>query len=123
MLIILKCIFIIVLILLSVGLMIFESIWDNATNFSKWLFITDWIISSIFAIEYFYRFAYARKKAWFIIKPMNIVDFVAFLPFFLELVLKWIMDVSFLKALRLLRIFRIFKRWWDTVNGYNLRIW
>jgi len=52
------------------------------------LFWSDAFISTIFAIEYFYRFWFAREKLKFIIKPMNIIDFLAFVPFYIELLLQ-----------------------------------
>lgn len=100
---------IIFLILLSIAFIIFESIWDNSVNYSKFLFISDWIISTLFAIEYFYRFYYAKSKIKFGFWLMNIIDLLAFLPFFLEILFKSMMDITFLKALRILRVFRIFK--------------
>lgn len=100
---------IIFLILFSVWIIIFESVWNNKTNFSNELFIIDWIISSIFATEYFYRLFNARKKIRYIFKIMNIVDLLAFLPFFLQVLFEWLLDLTVLKALRILRVFRIFK--------------
>jgi hypothetical protein len=40
---------------------------------------------------------------------MNIIDLLAFIPFFLEVLFASMMDMTFLKALRILRVFRIFK--------------
>ena len=97
------------LIILSIIFIIFESIWDNSIKYAKFLYISDWIISSIFAIEYFYRFFNSSNKIKFTFKALNIVDLLAFLPFFLEIIFAWMMDVTFLKALRILRVFRIFK--------------
>lgn len=102
-------IFIIILILVSIWFIIFESIWENALIYSKTLFIADWIISSIFAFEYFYRFFHAKKKISFTFKTMNIIDLLAFLPFFLEVLFVGMIDITYLKALRILRVFRIFK--------------
>ncbi len=101
--------FIIFLILLSVVLLIFESVWDNAIRYKLFLFWSDAFISTIFAIEYFYRFWYAREKLKFIIRPMNIIDFLAFIPFYIELILQGLIDISYLKVLRILRVFRLFK--------------
>jgi hypothetical protein len=40
---------------------------------------------------------------------MNIIDLLAFLPFFLEVLFAGMIDITYLKALRILRVFRIFK--------------
>lgn len=97
------------LIIISIWLIIFESIWDNSIKYSKLLYISDWIISTIFAIEYIYRFIMTKKKIQFSFKIMNIIDLLAFLPFFIELLFWSLINMSYLKALRILRIFRIFK--------------
>lgn len=101
--------FIIFLIFVSIGFIIYESIWDNGVRHANFLFIVDWIISSIFAIEYFYRLYYAREKFRFTFKVMNVIDLLAFFPFFLEIIFTGLIDMTFLKALRILRVFRIFK--------------
>lgn len=100
---------IILLILFSISLIIFESIWDNSIIFWKQLYIIDGFISVIFLIEYLYRLYYSISKIKFVIRFMNIIDLLAFLPFFLELIFTSFIDIAFLKALRILRVFRIFK--------------
>jgi voltage-gated potassium channel len=101
--------FIIFLIIVSISAIIFESIWNNNLIYYKELFILDWFISTIFAIEYFYRLMMAKNKLKHSIKIMNIVDLLAFLPFFLQILFEWLINLNLLKALRILRIFRIFK--------------
>lgn len=101
--------FIILLIFISIWAMVFESVGDNFTIYHTELFYLDMFISSVFAIEYIYRFSYAKKKLKFVYKPLNIIDLLSFLPFFLELILMSIINVEFLKVLRLFRVFRLFK--------------
>lgn len=85
--------------------LIFESIWEHSEIFYKELFYVDAFISSVFAIEYFYRFFRARGKLKFLVNPMRIIDLLSFLPFFLGFVASW----DLLKILRLLRIFRVLR--------------
>jgi len=61
----------------------FESIDNNGVKYLKTIFITDFIISSLFAIEYIYRFIRSDKKKSFWYRPMNILDLLSFLPFFI----------------------------------------
>ncbi|MDD2907533.1 MAG: ion transporter [Candidatus Gracilibacteria bacterium] len=101
--------FIIFLILFSVGVIIFESIGNYKVIFAEELYKIDGVISTIFAIEYFYRLFNARDKIKHAFKIMNIIDLLAFLPFFLQLLFEGLIGLSILKALRILRVFRIFK--------------
>jgi len=97
--------FIFWLVLFFALVLIFESIWDNEIKYYKELFFIDAFISSIFAIEYYYRISRAKSKIKFIINPMRIIDLLSFLPFFLWIIAIW----DFLKILRLFRIFRILR--------------
>jgi len=85
--------------------LIFESIWNHSNIFYKELFYIDAFISSIFAIEYIYRFLRTKEKISFIFNPMRIIDLLSFLPFFLGI----FAGGDILKILRLLRIFRILR--------------
>lgn len=97
--------FITFLIILFALVLSIETIWNNAIIYKKELFIFEAFISSIFAIEYFYRLYKAKEKINFLINPLRIIDLLSFLPFFLWLVSIW----YFLKILRLLRILRILR--------------
>ena len=85
--------------------LVFESIWEHSRIFYKELFYLDAFISSVFAIEYIYRFFRAKHKFSFLVNPMRIIDLLSFLPFFLGIFAWW----DFLKILRLLRIFRVLR--------------
>lgn len=63
----------------------------------------------IFTIEYFVRFITVRRKLKFIFQPMNIIDLLAILPFYLTLFLPIHLDLRILRILRLVRIFRLLK--------------
>lgn len=97
------------LIFLSIWLMIFESVWDNAVKYYWYLFFADAIISTLFALEYFYRLSKTSCRSKFVRNWLNIIDLLAFLPFFLEFFFGSLMNLTFLRILRLLRVFRLFK--------------
>jgi len=102
-------IFLIILILLSVLSLILESIWNNLINYKIQFFIVDLFISSILAIEYFYRLYKNKNKILFLKSKLNFIDFISFAPFFVEIIFPWFTHIDFLKILRLFRIFKLLK--------------
>ncbi len=100
--------FILVLVILFPMVLIFESIGDNEITYQKQIFIFDFFISLVFAIEYIYRFIKTKNWLKFLFTPIRIIDLLSFLPFFLGLFTGWLFKI--LKVLRILRIFRLLKR-------------
>jgi voltage-gated potassium channel len=97
--------FITILVILFIIAFTFESIWENKNLFYREFFIFEAFISTIFALEYFYRLLRAKNKFNFFISPIRIIDLLSFLPFFLWFFTAW----SILKILRIFRVFRVFK--------------
>jgi len=93
------------LIILFAIVLSFETLWNNEIIFKEELFIFEAFISSVFALEYFYRLLRSENKIKFLINPLRIIDLLSFLPFFLGFITIW----DFLKILRLLRILRILR--------------
>lgn len=59
------------------------SFWiDNGTP----MIVIDWITIVIFTIDYFARLIFSPNPLRFIIQPLNIVDLVSFLPFYIEVI-------------------------------------
>lgn len=120
---------IIFLILLSVVI-----VWlDTLPGFDKkyWfeIFITDFIISTVFLFEYLYRWKYSSHKGKFPFRIMNILDLLSFLPFFILIAIYWIWLYSFFTIFRLLRVFRIFElveripivtKIWKWINNHKV---
>lgn len=101
--------FIITLVLISISILFLESAYDFSTFVEKYIFIVDFFISSIFLVEYLYRFVRSKNKVRFSYHPLNVFDFLAFAPFFVWLLFWWYISWEFLKVLRLARVFRILK--------------
>ena len=97
--------FITFLIVAFICVLMFESMGDNMTLFKQELFIFEAFISSIFAIEYFYRLFKAEHKISFILSFGRIIDLISFLPFFLWVFAVW----EFWKVLRIFRVFRVIR--------------
>jgi len=64
---------------------------------------------TIFTVEYLTRLYGARDKLGFMTGPMNVVDLLAILPFYIELAAASLSGLDILKMFRLVRVFRVFK--------------
>ncbi|MBS7332998.1 ion transporter [Faecalibacter bovis] len=101
-------IILLLLILASVGLVMLESIPSINARYHKLLVVLEWILTTIFTIEYLLRI-YCTKKHWkYIFSFYGIIDLLAILPFFIGLIYPGSKFLSSIRILRLLRVFRIF---------------
>lgn len=98
-----------IVILLSVVLVMLESVPRINQSHGQQLLILEWIITLIFTIEYFVRIIIVRKPWKYIFSFYGIIDFLAILPTYLSLVLIGSQSLVVIRVLRLLRIFRILK--------------
>ncbi len=97
------------LILLSVGVVMVESV---ITEDSKWqpLFTTlEWIFTILFTIEYAVRIWVVRRKRSYIFSFFGIVDLLSIIPTYLTLFILGHHYLSVVRILRLLRVFRVLK--------------
>ena len=96
------------LILLSVGLVMLESIPSINARYHKVLITLEWILTFIFTVEYTLRI-YAVKKPWrYIFSFYGIIDLLSVLPFYIGLIFPAGKFLANIRILRLLRVFRIF---------------
>jgi len=71
--------FIMFLITVSTFCIVLEAI-DSLSQRVEFYYI-EWIVSVVFTLEYVVRLACCRDQRAFITKPLNIVDFISFIPF------------------------------------------
>lgn len=95
-------------ILLSIVLVWLDTMPNIRENYSLYIFITDFVISWVFLIEYFYRWYHSSKKKTFPFKILNIFDFLSFFPFFVLAFTYWAWS-SIFAIFRVFRLFRIFE--------------
>lgn len=98
-------------IIISTITIILESLPDMQSSEDKDNFyIVEIICIAVFTLEYAIRIIAVVDKCGFVIEPMNVIDLVAILPFYLDLIMAAFgMDADDLSLLRLLRLFRIFR--------------
>ena len=98
-----------VIILLSVLLVLLESVPGIRINYSSILKILEWIITIIFTVEYLLRVVIVQKPVKYILSFYGIIDFLAVIPTYISLVFVGTHSLIVIRILRLLRVFRILK--------------
>ncbi len=73
------------------------------------IFLVDFFISSVFLIEYLYRWKYSWHKKQFPFRLLNVLDLLSFLPFFILIIMYGTWSYAFFALFRIFRVFRIFE--------------
>lgn len=113
---------IIALILLSVLLVLLDSIAPVREKYAGLIHVLEWIITAIFLIEYLLRIYVLDKPLKYIFSFFGIIDLMAILPNFLGLIFTGGQSLMVVRAVRLLRVFRIFKLSRYTSAGRSLAV-
>lgn len=98
-----------VTILISIVLVMIESLGSISPENKEILRILEWIITFMFLIEYLARIWTVEKPSKYIFSLYGIIDLLAILPTFLGLIITGGQSLMVIRALRLLRVFRILK--------------
>lgn len=102
-------IILLIFIITSVFIVMFESVPEWIREYESQLFYLDWIFTIIFTIEYLIRIWISEKPLKYIFSWWGIIDLVSIIPTFLEIFVSGYTAIRAVRALRLLRIFRILK--------------
>jgi voltage-gated potassium channel len=97
------------MIILSVTTVILESVSSLRHTYHEIFFTTEWFFTLAFTLEYFLRVYSSPKPLKYITSFFGIVDLLAILPSYLGLVNDQATFLLTFRALRLLRMFRVFK--------------
>jgi voltage-gated potassium channel len=97
------------IILLSVILVMLESVTEFDAKYHKTLFFLEWVITIFFTIEYIARIVCIRKPSSYIFSFYGIIDFLSTIPLYLSYIVAGSQVLLAVRAFRLLRIFRILK--------------
>ncbi|CAM1343490.1 ion transporter [Tenacibaculum amylolyticum] len=96
-------------ILLSIAVVMLESVNSIGENYKEALNIAEWVITILFSLEYFLRIISISKPSKYIFSFYGIIDFLSTIPKYLSLFFVGTHSLVALRALRLLRVFRILK--------------
>jgi len=102
-------ILLLVLILLSILNVSLESVSSLQAKYASFFYITEWVITIFFTIEYVLRVYSVNQAKKYVFSVMGIIDLLATLPMYVSLVFVGTQSFMVFRALRLLRIFRILK--------------
>lgn len=98
-----------VAILLSVLVVLLESVASIRARHGDILLVLEWIFTGLFTVEYVLRLVAVSRPSRYATSFFGVVDLVAVLPTYLSLLVPGAQALLTVRALRLLRVFRILK--------------
>ncbi len=96
-------------ILLSVGVVVLESLSFFPSSFKLVLSVLEWVFTLFFTVEYLLRIYCAPKPHAYIFSFFGIIDLLATLPTYLSFIFPSAHGLLTIRIFRLIRVFRIFK--------------
>ncbi len=97
------------LILISVLVVLFESVPKWREEYAEFLFYSEWIFTSIFTLEYLLRIWISPKPWKYVFSWWGLIDVISIIPTFISPFISGYTSLRAIRALRLLRIYRILK--------------
>jgi voltage-gated potassium channel len=98
-----------VFIILSVVAVMLESTSAIADRYGPWLRTIEWMITGLFTVEYLLRLYCVGNPLRYARSFFGIVDLLAILPSYLSIFIPGAQSLLVIRALRLLRVFRVLK--------------
>ncbi len=96
-------------IILSVLVVMLESVQEFKENYTIWFLTAEWSFTILFTVEYFLRIIIV-KKPWSYIKSFyGIIDLLSIIPTYLSLFIVGTQSLVVIRSIRLLRLFKILK--------------
>lgn len=106
-----------VLILISIIVVMLESIESLRADYLELLHTIEWIITILFLIDYILRIYCVTKPVKYITSFYGVIDLMSILPSFLAFFIAGGQSLMVIRGLRLLRVFRIFKLGTFLIHG------
>ncbi len=98
-----------IVIVLSVIVVMLDSVQSINCQYSKPLLIAEWSITILFTIEFLARLVCIGKPLRYVFSFYGIVDLLAVIPTYLSVFITGSQSLLVIRILRLVRIFRVFK--------------
>ncbi len=98
-----------ILIIVSIILVMLESVDSFDTKYHNYLIVVEWIVTIFFTLEYIARIISLKKPQKYIFSFYGIIDFLATIPLYISYFIAGSQALLALRAFRLLRVFRILK--------------
>ena len=96
-------------ILLSVTAVLLESVAGIRAGYGAELRAVEWFFTALFTVEYVLRLICVGRPMRYALSFFGIVDFLAIVPTYLSVLLPGAQSLIVIRALRLLRVFRVMK--------------
>lgn len=96
-------------ILLSVLVVMLESVASVQAEYGEWLYLAEWIFTILFTIEYAARILSVLRPRKYVTSFFGIIDLLSILPTYLSLLFAGTQAFLIIRSIRLLRVFRVFK--------------
>lgn len=94
---------------LSVIVVMLDSVESIHSQFPVLLYRVEWVFTLIFTLEYLVRLYCVRNRHKYALSFFGVIDLLAILPSYLNLVVDGAQYLMVIRILRLLRVFRVFK--------------
>jgi voltage-gated potassium channel len=102
-------VFLLLLILLSVGVVILESVRSLRDDYGAIFYAAEWALTIVFTIEYVLRLISVRRPLKYATSFFGVIDLLAIIPSYASLLIPGLHYLLSVRILRLLRVFRILK--------------
>lgn len=109
-----------VLIFLSIGIVMLQTVQSINASYGRLLLILEWIITVLFTIEYVLRLIAVKQPMRYVRSFYGMIDLMAILPTYLSLILPQSRFLLVIRALRLMRAFRVFELSHFVSEGVNI---
>lgn len=99
-------VWLIILILLSVLILILDSVESIRVRWHLWLYSAEWVFTVLFTVEYATRIYISPNRLRYIRSFFGIIDLLSVVPTYLGL---FIIGANYLLVIRLIRVLRVFR--------------